>query len=139
MSSPARRARALAEQLLEVIEDSIADLDRMPFFVRPMVKRGYKKRTNRSMDQWLQTARGLMARLERGGEEITQAGVWGSDTSLSLDLAALIENYRTTPARAARGMSKVAPATIRMLEQTMERREQTVRDLHEVLHELPEG
>ena len=137
MSSPARHARSLAEQLVEVVEDTIADLDNMPFFVRPMVKRGYKKRTGRTLDEWLSSARRLVTSL--ADEGATRATVERADRSLLGDLAALQENYRTAPLRAQRGMQKVAPATVRMLEQQMARREQTVAELHQALHELPPG
>lgn len=139
MSSPARRARALAEQLIEVVEDTVADLDNMPFFVRPMVKRGYRKRTNRDLDQWLRAARDLVERLKQAGDDATLAAAVGGDAALTRDLLALQENYRTAPRRAARGMKKTAPATLKLLQQSMERRERTVADLHEALHQLPEG
>lgn len=137
MPSPARRARNLAEQLLEVLEDTIEDLSLMPFFVRPMVRRGYKKRTGRSLEEWLASARRLIERL--GDDAVTLAGVTAGDAGLTGDLAALEENYRTAPRRAARGMRSTTPATLRVLEQRMERRQTTVAELLEALHALPEG
>jgi hypothetical protein len=109
----------------------------MPFFVRPMVKRGYKKRTGRSLEEWKAAATGLVRRLESADETVTQAGVVGPDAELTKDLGRLAENFRTAPDRAARGM-RAAPATLELLRKSMKRREQSVRDLIEAIYALPE-
>lgn len=80
--------------LITALETVLADTEReyaqMPFFVRPMVKRGFLKRTGRDLSAW----RALLADAHRGQRtgELADA------------LAALAEHFRGAPERAKRGM-----------------------------------
>ena len=88
---------SLAEALRRVrkaLESTKRDLSSMPFFVRPMVKKGFVKRTGADVDQWL----------GRISEAITAAESGESVPNLTNELERLAENYRTAPDRAKRGM-----------------------------------
>lgn len=80
--------------LIAAVETALAETEReyaqLPFFVRPLVKRGFATRTGRDFAAW----RVLLADARRGDRlrELTDA------------LAALAEHYRGAPERARRGM-----------------------------------
>jgi hypothetical protein len=80
------------------LDAALAETEReyaqMPFFVRPLVKRGFAKRTGRDFAAW----RALLADGRRGQRtrELIDA------------LAALAEHYRGAPERAKRGMGATA-------------------------------
>jgi hypothetical protein len=82
------------EQLFADVEAGLVETEReydqLPFFVRPLVKRGFAKRTGRDFAAW----RTLLADARRGQrrQELMNA------------LAALAEHYGGAPDRAKRGM-----------------------------------
>ncbi len=80
--------------LISTVETVLADTEReyaqMPFFVRPMVKRGFAKRTGHDLSAW----RVLLADA-RGGRRTQE---------LADALAALAEHFRGAPERAKKGM-----------------------------------
>jgi hypothetical protein len=80
--------------LIRAVETVIAETEQeyaqMPFFVRPMVKRGMAKRTGRDLSAW----RALLADAHRGQRT----------RELADALAALAEHYQGAPERAKRGM-----------------------------------
>ena len=82
------------EPLIAAVERALAETDdeyaQMPFFVRPMVRRGFVKRTGYDFARW----RELLAAARRGQPQ----------PSLVTALAALGEHYRGAPERAKRGM-----------------------------------
>lgn len=85
-------------RLIAAVETALDETEReyaqMPFFVRPMVKRGFAKRTGRDFSAW----RALLADARRGQRtrELAEA------------LVALAEHYRGAPERAKRGMGATA-------------------------------
>jgi len=83
--------RQLAHRLRQVLLDTRADWERMPFFVRPMVKIGFLRRTGRDLDGWLRLTDDLAAGRGHGPRLVD-------------DLAGLAESYRTAPERASRFM-----------------------------------
>jgi hypothetical protein len=92
--------------LFAAVEAALAETEaeyaQMPFFVRPLVRRGFVKRTGRDFAAW----RALLAAARRG--ERTR--------ELALALAALAEHYRGAPERARRGMG-ATPAQLSIIEQ----------------------
>lgn len=72
------------------LDETQAEYAQMPFFVRPMVRRGFAKRTGRDFEAW----RALLDRARAGA----------IDPGLRAALEALAEHYRGAPARAKRGM-----------------------------------
>ena len=85
-----------------VLAETEAEYAQMPFFVRPLVKRGFARRTGRDFAAW----RALLADARRGQRtrELAEA------------LAALAEHYRGAPERAKRGMG-ATPAQLAIIEQ----------------------
>jgi hypothetical protein len=92
--------------LIAAVESELENTEReyaqMPFFVRPMVKRGFTKRTGRDFAAW----RALLSGARRG--ERTR--------ELADALALLAEHYRGAPERAKRGMGATA-AQLEIVEQ----------------------
>ncbi len=89
---------AALPHLIAAVETELAETERefaqMPFFVRPMVKRGFSRRTGRDFAAW----RTLLTDARRG--ERTR--------ELAEALAMLAEHYRGAPERARRGMGATA-------------------------------
>jgi hypothetical protein len=92
-------------ELIAAVETALAETEReyaqMPFFVRPIVRRGFVKRTGRDFEAW----RTLLAAARRGDQA----------RELGDALAALAEHYRGAPERAKRGMAK--PEELAIIEQ----------------------
>jgi hypothetical protein len=92
--------------LIAAVETALAETEaeyaEIPFFVRPMVRRGFEKRTGRDLAAW----RALLADARRGlrTRELADA------------LAALADHYAGAPARAQRGMGGTA-AQLAVVEQ----------------------
>jgi hypothetical protein len=82
------------EPLIAAVERALTETEseyaQMPFFVRPMVRRGFVKRTSHDFARW----RELLAAARRGP----------APPSLVTALGALGEHYRGAPERARRGM-----------------------------------
>lgn len=97
---------ALIATLQRVLDDTEGEYAQMPFFVRPMVRRGFVKRSGRDFAAW------------RSALTAAEHGVIGAD--LATGLAALAAHYQGAPARARRGMG----ATGAQLEE-IERRSRT--------------
>ncbi len=94
----------------------------MPFFVRPMVKAGLRKRTGKSIDEW----KAIASQLAGAADADARARVVARHPGLVADLERLADHYRTAPERAGRAMK--GAALERVTAQSKER-EQTVRDL----------
>ncbi|MBT8492861.1 MAG: hypothetical protein KJO07_07350 [Deltaproteobacteria bacterium] len=102
MSDSKTTAEAL-RGVRKAIESTIRDYRSMPFFVRPMVKRGFTRRTGRSLDDWLEHIARAIVAIERG-DDVPHLGP---------ELARLADNYRTAPERAKRGMRGQALETMK--------------------------
>lgn len=84
----------LAASVRRAVDDAERDLDAMPFFVRPMVRLGFTRRTGLDFDGW----RRLLGDVRpTDGPERLRA-------ELKPRLVALLEHFRTAPERARRGM-----------------------------------
>lgn len=112
-----------ARQLREVLDDTESDFASMPFFVRPMVKRGFVKRTGRSLEQWRAVAASL-------GGAADAAAARGRHPDLIDGLARLADNYRTAPERAGKAMKGPALERVKV---ASTRREQAVRAVIDIL------
>jgi hypothetical protein len=86
------------EKLFADVETALIETEReydqLPFFVRPLVKRGFAKRTGRDFAMW----RTLLADGRRGQRM----------NELIAALIALAEHYAGAPERAKRGMGATA-------------------------------
>ncbi|MCB9562919.1 MAG: hypothetical protein H6709_11520 [Kofleriaceae bacterium] len=94
-------AAALVRAVIDAIDAAEAELAAMPFFVRPMVKRGLASRTGRSFADWRRDLAAAAAAIARGGDA---AAVRRADDALVADLERLADNFRGAPERARRGM-----------------------------------
>lgn len=79
----------LTADVRKIVDETEAEYAQMPFFIRPMVKRGFAKRTGHDFTEW----RKLLA---------------APDRSLRTALLALAEHYRGAPERARKGMGATA-------------------------------
>lgn len=127
--SPERRAAELTRRVQGILRETEREFGSMPFFVRPMVRRGFAKRTGRDFDEWQKELARAQTVLEGGG------GGKGALGGLVSELAGLAEHYRTAPERAARGMGGNPDALARVTELSKER-EGVVRELLRVLDAL---
>ncbi len=115
----------LVAALRDTLEDTERDFSSMPFFVRPMVRRGFASRTGRSLEEWQQLASTLVSRVE---PDTGPALVREQHPRLREHLEQLAENYRTAPERASKGMGALA-GTLERVQETSRRREESVRAL----------
>ncbi|WP_428267658.1 hypothetical protein [Haliangium sp.] len=127
------RASQLASRLIEVIAATADDLGRMPFFVRPMVKRGVAKRTGKSLEEWRDLALAIHREIMTSPDVGDCDALLGRRPTLRADLERLADDYHTAPDRAARAMRGDALARVR--ERSVER-ERIVRELIEALTEV---
>jgi len=100
---------ALIRAVETVLAETEQEYAQMPFFVRPLVRRGFTKRTGRDFSAW----RALLADAHRG----QRAG------ELVDALAALAEHYRGAPERAKRGMGASRAELVVVEQRSRERAE----------------
>lgn len=122
-------AAALTRELGREVAEARGDLGRMPFFVRPMVKRGFRKRTGKTMQEWESLCAAVAGELEAGDAAAVKR------RRLVPDLERLRENFRTAPERAERGMGSDAAAMAAVRERSS-RREKLAGDLIAALSAL---
>jgi len=101
-----------------VLDETEQEYRQMPFFVRPMVRRGFAKRTGHDFASW----RALLDEAVQGR----------SPAALVPALVALAEHYRGAPARARRGMG-ANDAELREVERRSVARADAAAALHRVL------
>ena len=96
----------MTADLFAAVEAALAETEaeyaQMPFFVRPLVRRGFARRIGRDFAAW----RALLAEARRGQRT----------RELALALAALAAHYRGAPERAKRGMG-ATPEQLAIIEQ----------------------
>lgn len=109
---------SLIAAVQRVLDETEREYGQMPFFVRPMVKRGFTKRTGRDFDAW----RALLAAAARGQ----------IDPALAPALDQLAEHYRGAPERAKRGMG-ASGAQLAIVEQRSRERAEAALALRSAL------
>jgi hypothetical protein len=95
--NPSPDPAALARAVLSAVDDAERDLARMPFFVRPMARRGFASRTGLTHHAW----RKRLGEVRAGDTPATAQARW---KDVQGDLGKLAEDFRTAPERAAKGM-----------------------------------
>jgi hypothetical protein len=115
----------LVAALRNTLEDTERDFGSMPFFVRPMVRRGFASRTGQDLEEWRRLASALLSEVQSGAEPTR---VRERHPGLREKLTQLAENYRTAPERASRGMGALA-GTVQSVKDASRRREEAVRAL----------
>lgn len=113
---------ALCTQLQTVIAQTVAEFDKLPIFVRPMARNGFKSKAGQSLNDWTRTADQLTAALkniQRG--EAAAAQRLRADLPRLIDLFhKLITYYHGVPAETAR-FTKDAEFLRQVAQQTAER------------------
>ncbi len=98
---------ALARAVRTAVDETHAEYAQMPFFVRPMVRRGFVKRTGHDHAEWTR----LLDAAARGS----------AAPNLAEGLARLAEHYDSAPERAKRGMG-ARPEELREVERRSQAR-----------------
>jgi NAD(P)-dependent dehydrogenase (short-subunit alcohol dehydrogenase family) len=73
-SEPMLSPIELNEKLEEILEISIKENDRLPMFVRPVVRRQFQQGTGRKMNEWLTLAEDMSRKLSSGKVRATYVG-----------------------------------------------------------------
>lgn len=115
----------LVAALRNTLEDTVRDFSSMPFFIRPMVRGGFAKRTGQSLEEWQRLASALLAEVK---PDTGPAQVRERHPRLREQLEQLAGNYRTAPERASKGMGALA-GTLQRVQESSRRREEAVRAL----------
>ncbi|HEX5753900.1 MAG TPA: hypothetical protein VFZ09_47390 [Archangium sp.] len=115
----------LVAALRNILEDTGRDFSSMPFFVRPMVRGGFARRTGQSLEEWQRLASALHSEVK---PDTGPAQVRERHPRLREQLEQLAENYRTAPERASKGMGALA-GTLQRVQESSRRREDAVRAL----------
>ena len=119
MSSAAANAlHVLAQAVRASLDETFAEYALMPFFVRPLVKRGFVKRTGHDADKW----RALLDAVARGDRTPDDAA----------HLGRLADHFDGAPDRARRGRG-AKPDELREVERRSARRAAAARALADAL------
>ena len=102
----------LTSEVRKILAETEAEYAQMPFFIRPMIKRGFAKRTGLDFNGW-------RIRLE---------SVKSPDPALRKALLALANHYRGAPERAKKGMG-ATPDQLAEIEVRSRKRAETVTTL----------
>ena len=104
---------ALAEglaRLLEILAETDSDFRRLPVFVRPLARSGFRAKTGKALQAWQQEAETLLARVREGRAF--------DGARLRDDLARLIAYVEGVPAETARFTRD--PAVLARVQQRMD-------------------
>lgn len=131
-----RRALGYSGALQAAIAESEQELGRLPIFVRPMARQGFKGKAGLSLADWARTAAGLNARLQQviDGNPDTVAVLRQELPRLGELLSRLEVYYREAPGEMARFTKDVA--AIREAEEIARRRTGVIHGLVETLEKL---
>lgn len=95
----------LAADVRKILDETEAEYAQMPFFIRPMIKRGFAKRTG----------------LDFAGWRIRLASAKPGDAALRKSLHLLAEHYRGAPERARKGMGATAEQLVEIEQRSRKR------------------
>ena len=126
-------AAKAAEALATILVETEAELNKLPIFVRPMARAGFKDKAGFSMREWGAQVRDLADRLS-GAARAAAGDLEAAVPGLIQRLPQLASYYRAVPAQAAR-FSK-DQAFLAMVRKTSEEREAAVETLRQALLSL---
>jgi hypothetical protein len=127
-------AARLVSELSDAVAGSHRDLKNMPVFVRPMIRRGFGKRTGLSFEEWDRLLSDLSRRLGSGAA--SRQDFLAVRRDLEPLLERLADSYRTAPDRAARFMRN--QDALERVRETSAARERAARALLEYVRALPD-
>lgn len=123
MSGRREESLRLCGRLETILAETAADFEKLPIFIRPLARSGFKGKAGQSLPDWQRTAQGLRARLEQGGEV---------DTARLLPLLEKLIHYvQGVPAETARFTKD--QAFLRQVREKMAAYEADLRALSRVL------
>jgi len=93
-SAPPRDLLVKVRRLAAILAEMAADFERLPLFVRPLARAGFKRKAGRTIQAWQQAAEALEGRVA-AGEPVDAA-------NLRRELDLLIGYVRSVPAETAR-------------------------------------
>lgn len=111
--------------LARALADTKKEFGSMPIFVRPMVNKGFTKRTGLKLAEWQEIARELDTRVS-DGESLSAIAT--SKPKLRGQLEKLAAHYASAPQRAAKMMGRI-PAILEKVKRNSAQREAWVREL----------
>jgi hypothetical protein len=119
---PLSQSLALAQRLGGTIAETEAEFNRLPVFVRPMARSGFKSRSGQSLQEWARTAQRLAEQIQRiqDGEPNARAALLDELPRLWERLDKLAEYYQGVPAETARFTRD--PQVLRQAEQLTQER-----------------
>lgn len=131
-----RRAIALSQQLQEVIVRTDAEFNKLPVFVRPMARGGFKNKSGQSVQDWARMASKLTEQLKKveAADAVTEQQVHADCGRRKELLGKLIVYWQEVPGETAR-FTKDADL-LRDVAQQMAEREAVARSLISVLEAL---
>lgn len=99
-----QEAAALCGRVQRVVSDTVAEFERFPVFVRPLVQRGLKVKSGQRAQDWPRTVAELAVQLRgmAAGDATAEAAFRAAYPRLRLLLEGLARYYRESPAEAAR-------------------------------------
>ena len=129
----------LCRQLTEQIAAIEADFSRLPVFVRPLARSGFKSKAGQSLADWQRSAATLSEQAQQihDGDSYERASFQSSYTRLRPRLAGLISYHQGVPAETAR-FSK-DPALLREVTSLSQERIALIEQLRAALDALLEG
>jgi len=113
-TAPARDLHALAADLARILTETEAEFTRLPIFVRPLARSGFKAKSGKSFMDWRRTA-----------EQLAQNRAANPD--LPRQLQKLLAYYQGVPAETARFTKD--PATLRQITDISKARVQLIETL----------
>jgi hypothetical protein len=131
-----RRAIALSAQLQEVIAQTDAEFNKLPVFVRPMARGGFKNKSGQSIQDWACTASKLTGQLKKveAADAVTEKQLHAECGRRQELLGKLIVYFQEVPGETAR-FTKDANL-LRDVAQQMAERETVARSLIAALEAL---
>ena len=113
-------AQDLYQQLAQILAETEAEFNKLPVFVRPMAKNGFKTKAGMSLPDWQRLVANLRTALPASGEsEVPE--------NMPARLEALATYFREVPKETARFTKD--EATLKMVTETTQMRLQVIRDL----------
>lgn len=86
----------LSRAVIEIIAETAAEFEKLPIFVRPMARAGFKKKSGASLDDWRRSLERLSEQAETGALPASTAA------SFARRLESLVDYYQGVPAETGR-------------------------------------
>jgi NAD(P)-dependent dehydrogenase (short-subunit alcohol dehydrogenase family) len=120
---------SLAKQFGEMIDQTEAEFNQFPVFIRPMARNGFKNKSGQSIQDWRRTAESLIKRIEaiQAGDTSSHTAFLAGYPKLQEDLDNLVTYYQGVPGETARFTKD--QAMLRQVEQVSQQRVQLTHSL----------